>query len=156
MCSKENMEAATNSGSWQWRDKADIHKHICRESFKMTITNNEAIPHWIYAWENLIWKRYIQYIRKNRSKVRKTACLLFSCGLPAKDFILPLTPIMFNSLMQELTSTPFIHSFCWKTLEFPACLCISNFLWLDSIQEGSFKTFVPAFWLSILLSGNWQ
>ena len=34
-----------------------------------------------------------------------TACLPFSCGLAAQGFLLPLIPILSNSLMQELTST---------------------------------------------------
>ena len=34
-----------------------------------------------------------------------TACLPSSCGLAAQGFLLPLIPILSNSLMQELTST---------------------------------------------------
>ncbi|MPC24835.1 hypothetical protein E2C01_017929 [Portunus trituberculatus] len=71
-----------------------------------------------------------------------TACLPSSCGLAAQGLFLPLTPILSNYLMQELTSTP-NHTYFF--LELPACFCISTFLRLDLLKVEGFKTFVPEF-----------
>ena len=81
-----------------------------------------------------------------------TACLPSSCGLTTQDFLLPITSILSNSLMQELTSTP-SHLFL--------LLVNSAFVFPTSYDLILFKREVSRHlsWLwdnSIDLSGDWH
>ena len=92
---------------------------------------------------------FCRYFHANALLTSLTVCLLSFCGLDAHFF--PLTPIVTNSLMQELTNT-FNHSFLSLVNSGTPCLPLYfqlPMIWL--YLRGRFQDICP-----FILSGDWQ